>query len=61
VAENPIIWQPEDEQVRESRLRSFVGLAVRFVVHWEPVENTHALANPDALAHYRAIAELQND
>ena len=36
-----------------------VELAVRNVVHGKPVKNTDALANPEALAHFRDIAELQ--
>ena len=35
-----------------------VELAVRSVVHGEAVKNTDALANPDALDHFRDLAEL---
>jgi acetoacetyl-CoA synthetase len=35
-----------------------VELAVRSVVHGEPVNNTDALANPAALDHFRDLAEL---
>jgi acetoacetyl-CoA synthetase len=35
-----------------------VELAVRNVVHGRPVKNTDALANPDALEHFRNIPEL---
>jgi acetoacetyl-CoA synthetase len=35
-----------------------VELAVRSVVHGEPVKNTDALANPGALDHFRDLAEL---
>jgi acetoacetyl-CoA synthetase len=35
-----------------------VELAVRSVVHGEPVKNTDALANPAALDHFRDLAEL---
>jgi len=35
-----------------------VELAVRNVVHGEPVSNTDALANPEALNHFKDIAEL---
>ena len=35
-----------------------VELAVRNVVHGRPVKNQEALANPDALAHFRDRAEL---
>lgn len=37
-----------------------VELAVKNVIHNEPVHNLGALANPDALAHFRDRAELQN-
>ena len=36
-----------------------VELAVRNVVHGRPVKNVEALANPEALAHYRDRPELQ--
>ena len=36
-----------------------VELAVRHVVHNQPVKNTDALANPDALAFYKDRTELQ--
>lgn len=36
-----------------------VELAVRNVVHGQPVKNTDALANPEALAHFRERQELQ--
>ncbi len=35
-----------------------VELAVRSAVHGEEVKNTDALANPDALEHFRGLAEL---
>jgi acetoacetyl-CoA synthetase len=35
-----------------------VELAVRNVVHGRPVKNTDALANPQALEHFRDVAEL---
>ena len=35
-----------------------VELAVRAVVHGEPVKNTEALANPEALEHFRDIPDL---
>jgi acetoacetyl-CoA synthetase len=38
-----------------------VELAVARVVHGEPVRNLDALANPEALAQFRDLAELQND
>jgi acetoacetyl-CoA synthetase len=37
-----------------------VELAVRNVVHGVPVKNIEALANPDALDHFRQRAELNN-
>ncbi|MGA9855655.1 MAG: acetoacetate--CoA ligase [Gammaproteobacteria bacterium] len=36
-------------------------LAVRNVIHGRPVKNTDALANPQALQHYKNLAELQQD
>ena len=36
-----------------------VELAARKAVHGEAVENTEALANPEALQHFRDLAELQ--
>jgi acetoacetyl-CoA synthetase len=35
-----------------------VELAVRHVVHGRPVKNVEALANPEALAHYKDRPEL---
>ncbi len=35
-------------------------LAVRDVVHGRPVKNTEALANPEALALYKDLAELRS-
>jgi acetoacetyl-CoA synthetase len=37
-----------------------VELAVREVVHGRPVKNIEALANPEALAHFKDRAELQD-
>jgi acetoacetyl-CoA synthetase len=37
-----------------------VELAVRNVVHSQPVKNAEALANPEALEHYANRAELQS-
>ena len=37
-----------------------VELAVRNVVHGDVVKNVEALANPEALEHFRDRAELQN-
>ena len=36
-----------------------VELAVRNVVHGRAVKNTDALANPEALAHFRDLPQLQ--
>ena len=36
-------------------------LAVRNVIHGRPVKNTDALANPQALEHYRDLPDLQTD
>jgi acetoacetyl-CoA synthetase len=38
-----------------------VELAVRSVVHGERVAHTEALANPEALEHFRGVAELAED
>ncbi|MFQ5547035.1 MAG: acetoacetate--CoA ligase [Woeseia sp.] len=38
-----------------------VELAVRSVVHGEQVKNTDALANPEALEHFRDLAELETE
>jgi acetoacetyl-CoA synthetase len=37
-----------------------VELAVRNVVHGRPVKNVEALANPEALAHYKDRPELRS-
>ncbi len=37
-----------------------VELAVRDVVHGRPIKNQEALANPEALEHYRDLEELQH-
>ena len=41
-------------------LGRFFELAVRSVVHGEPVKNVEALANPAALEQFRARPELQS-
>jgi acetoacetyl-CoA synthetase len=38
-----------------------VELAVRSIIHGEQVKNTDALANPESLAHFRGIEELNED
>jgi acetoacetyl-CoA synthetase len=50
-----IIAVPEIPRTRSGKI---VEIAVRSVVHGDDVKNTEALANPDALAHFRDIAEL---
>ena len=35
-----------------------VELAVREIIHGRPVQNTSALANPEALAHFAGLPEL---
>jgi len=37
-----------------------VELAVKNVIHGEPVNNLGALANPEALEHFRDRAELRS-
>jgi acetoacetyl-CoA synthetase len=53
-----IVAVPEIPRTRSGKI---VELAVRAVVHGEPVANTEALANPDALAHFAGIDELATD
>ena len=53
-----IVAVPEIPRTRSGKI---VELAVRSVVHGEPVKNTEALANPAALAHFSGIDELQRD
>ena len=50
-----IIAVPELPRTRSGKL---VEIAVRSVVHGEPVRNTEALANPAALAHFQDLPEL---
>jgi acetoacetyl-CoA synthetase len=45
-------------QIPRTKSGKIVELAVRSVVHGEEVKNTEALANPEALAHFRNRAEL---
>ena len=44
--------------IPRTRSGKIVELAVRNVVHGEPVKNQEALANPEALDHFRNRAEL---
>ena len=45
-------------EIPRTKSGKIVELAVRAVVHGEPVKNTEALANPEALDHFKNIAEL---
>ncbi len=46
--------------IPRTRSGKITELAVRDVVHGRPVKNTEALANPEALALYRDLAELRS-
>ena len=46
------------DDIPRTRSGKIVELAVRSVVHDEPVRNTEALANPEALEHFRGRTEL---
>jgi acetoacetyl-CoA synthetase len=48
------------EDIPRTKSGKIVELAVRNVVHGEPVKNAEALANPEALAHYAKRTELQS-
>jgi acetoacetyl-CoA synthetase len=50
-----IVAVPDIPRTKSGKI---VELAVRSVVHDEAVKNTEALANPEALEHFRNIAEL---
>ncbi len=50
-----IVAVPDIPRTRSGKI---VELAVRAVVHGEPVKNTEALANPEALAYFRDLPEL---
>jgi acetoacetyl-CoA synthetase len=49
----------EVEDIPRTRSGKITELAVRDVVHGREVKNVEALANPEALAHFRDRAELQ--
>ena len=49
------------DEIPRTKSGKIVELAVRSVVHGETVKNTEALANPEALDHFRGIAALQED
>lgn len=53
-----IVAVPEIPRTKSGKI---VELAVRSVVHREPVKNTEALANPEALGHFSDIPELDLD
>jgi acetoacetyl-CoA synthetase len=53
-----IVAVPEIPRTKSGKI---VELAVRSVVHGEPVKNTEALANPEALAHFANVAALATD
>jgi acetoacetyl-CoA synthetase len=46
--------------IPRTRSGKIVELAVRNVVHGQPVKNVEALANPEALEQFRGRAELAN-
>jgi acetoacetyl-CoA synthetase len=50
-----IVAVPEIPRTKSGKI---VEIAVRSVVHGEAVKNTDALANPEALRHFRDIPEL---
>jgi acetoacetyl-CoA synthetase len=52
-----VILQVPD--IPRTKSNKIVELAVRAVVHGEPVKNVEALANPEALEHYRDRPELR--
>ena len=52
-----IVQVPDIPRTRSGKI---VELAVRDVVHGKPVKNKEALANPEALAHYRDREELRS-
>ena len=45
-------------EIPRTKSGKIVELAVRSVVHGEAVKNTEALANPEALEHFRNRTEL---
>ncbi|MCY1188349.1 acetoacetate-CoA ligase [compost metagenome] len=46
------------DDIPRTKSGKIVELAVRNVVHGEPVKNVEALANPEALEHFRDRSEL---
>ena len=51
-----VILQVPD--IPRTKSNKIVELAVRAVVHGQPVKNVEALANPEALEHFKGRAEL---
>ncbi|MEO2236659.1 MAG: hypothetical protein ABGW95_00205, partial [Candidatus Poseidoniia archaeon] len=51
-----ILQVPDIPRTRSGKLTE---LAVRDAVHGRPIANTEALANPEALEHFRSRAELR--
>ena len=49
----------EVEDIPRTRSGKIVELAVRAVVHGKAVTNVEALANPEALEHFRGRVELE--
>jgi len=47
------------DDIPRTKSGKIVELAVRNVVHGNPVKNVEALANPEALEHFRGIVELK--
>ena len=52
-----VIAVPDIPRTRSGKI---VELAVRSVIHGEPVKNTDALANPEALEYFRGRPELED-
>lgn len=52
-----IIAVPDIPRTRSGKI---VELAVRSIVHGDDVQNTEALANPDALSYFRDLSELED-
>ena len=52
-----IVQVPEIPRTKSGKI---VELAVREVIHGREVKNREALANPEALEHFRDRAELQD-
>jgi acetoacetyl-CoA synthetase len=52
-----IVQVPDIPRTRSGKI---VELAVRDIVHGRPVTNVEALANPEALEHYRDRPELRS-